>query len=83
MAELRILCNLLRCWTALDSEEVVVVMIGKAGESSSSSLLNNACRMLLVTFIAWVLVLCVSGGDFMVVVGEGFSYWSLRCGLRK
>jgi hypothetical protein len=51
MADSRILArNLLRSWT-----EVFFGVIGKAEESTL--LVGNACRMLLVKFVGWVLVL--------------------------
>jgi hypothetical protein len=63
MAEVRIIRNLLRFWTASDSGDVVfVIVIGETGESTL--LLDNACRMLLVKVVGLLLGLCVSGGDF-------------------
>jgi hypothetical protein len=84
MAESRILRNLLRLWTDSDSGEIFVIVMGRTGEFSSSSPPDNACRMLFVKFVGWVLVLvlvlvlCVCGEDFMVVVHKGFSEWWRR-----
>jgi hypothetical protein len=78
MAESRImLSNLLRCWTASsDVGSVFVAVKGKARDSTS--LLDNASRMLLLKDVGWVPVLCVGDGGFMVVDDNGFSEWSLR-----
>jgi hypothetical protein len=57
VAESRIVRNRLRRWTALDSEEVFVVVVGRTGDSTL--LLENA---------GLVVVLLVCDGDFMVVV---------------
>jgi hypothetical protein len=62
----RIISKLLRCWTAWDSGEVFVIVLGRNGDSAL--LLNNACSMLLLKVVGWVLVFCACGGDFMVVV---------------
>jgi hypothetical protein len=76
MAESRIIRNLMRRWTASDSE-VFVIVIGETGDSTAL-LLDNACRMLLLKVIGLVLVLCVCDGDFMVVVVDnGCSEWLL------
>jgi hypothetical protein len=68
----RIISNFLRCWTASESGEVFVIVLRRTGDSA---LLNNACSMLLLKVVGrvlvLVLVLCVCGGDFMVVVDKG------------
>jgi hypothetical protein len=67
MAESRIILNLLRR-TAADS----VIVLGRIGDSAS---LDSVWNMLLlkVARLVLVLVLCVCGGDFMMVVDKGYE----------
>jgi hypothetical protein len=61
MAEARILLNLLR-WTAADSGEVLVIVLGR---TENSALLYNACSMLLLKVAGLVLLV------LMMVVDKG------------
>jgi hypothetical protein len=77
MAELRIIRNLLRCWTASDSEQGFVLQKLRTGDSKL--LLDNSGKMMFLKVIGLVMVLRVCDGDFMVVVrvDKGFSEWLL------
>jgi hypothetical protein len=84
MAQAIIMRNVLRRFSASDSGEVFVMVIGKAGDSKLL-LLDNACRMLRLKAEGWVALalvmlplLCVCDGDFIVVVDKGSSGRSLR-----
>jgi hypothetical protein len=79
MAEFRIIRNLRLC-TASDSGEIFVIVPGGTGESP---LLASACSTLLLKVVLWMLVFCVRDGDFMAVVGIGFSEWSLCTVIRE
>jgi hypothetical protein len=72
MAELRIIRNVLRCWTASDSsgEEFVIIR----GRTGVTALLDNSCSILLLKVVGRILVLCVCDGNFMV------SMKALQCG---
>jgi hypothetical protein len=78
MADSRIIRNLRRRWSASDSGEVFVIVLGRTGDSA---LLDSDCSRLLLKVIGWMLlVFCVCDGDFMVV--DKSFLWRI-CGLRK